>query len=288
MNHAVVHLNFEALLRPKPREPPKAKVVLEASQPQASQGPAPVQKCEEVVGTAAPAVSPVVWSQEELRQVAAERAAALSAQEPKAAGGASRSASREAPGRGSAGEVAPQAAPTAPQVAPKAESPLSLLVPSAEFRPGQRVFGISATLCDGVQRNALQMFEELTLLRASPLALFSTGHLMVARRAKPEERGWVHIRHLVADPCSERAYVVLMLAGNADGLVAFLERLVARLGGGIVSSELLRNFAAKLLADQEVTYQELLGGLHDKAQRNANGIRQPGDDYGIGGPLIGG
>jgi len=118
------------------------------------------------------------------------------------------------------------------------------------------------------------------VLRTSPFALFTTGGCAFVARGSGD-RGWVDVRHLVADPCGERTFVLLVSKGNADGLSAFLKRIVTRLGGGIVDSELLHKYVADLLAKQTTTYQELLEALHCKADRNAAGIRQPGDDYGM-------
>lgn len=177
---------------------------------------------------------------------------------------------------------------------PKSESPFEAAPRRpTDFYKGQRVFATCTEINGGHSSHQLtvQLFEDLTVLLASPLAVLSSGCILVCRTHRPGDRGWVDARHVVGDPRGERAFELLSSRGSVDDLCLFLERLVQRLGGDVVNHELFRQFAASLCARQGVTlpcsvaepisYQELLRALHDRGRRNAAGIRQPGDYYGV-------
>jgi len=185
---------------------------------------------------------------------------------------------------------------SAPTVGSVADSPLVIASPPDGFRSFQSVFCIRASAGgdseDGRHRLALEAFEELEVLTAAPLVILGTGSVHVRCAKLPKEAGWVSTQDLVGDPCDGRAFELLQEYKDAEGLSAFVDRIVERLGGCVVDAVLRRDYVDCLLGDAEpseviddqkrkASFQGLLADLHDRMKRNAGGIRMPGDYYGI-------
>jgi len=181
-----------------------------------------------------------------------------------------------------------------PELGPGCHSPLVVRNRAMEFSQGQRVYAIcsdSDDLQDGSQQTLkVSLLEELEVLQAVPLGVISTGYALVRRSGLPLEVGWVAASSLVADPCEEIAYQTMATKKEVDGICAFLQRAVERLGGEVVRYENLKAFARECCGhdrshrddqwqQQPRSYQGLLELLHQREERNRIGIRQPGDSY---------
>lgn len=182
----------------------------------------------------------------------------------------------------------------APLVASAVESPLVIASPPHGFRNLQRVFGIRGSAGgdagDGRRRLSLEAFEELEVLTAAPLVILGTGCAHVRCTKLPKDAGWVSTQDLVGDPCDKRAFELLKELQDGEGLSAFVDRVVERLGGCVVDITLRRAYVDRLFGvahasegahRPNVSFQGLLTDLHDRSTRNAGGIRMPGDYYGI-------
>jgi len=175
-----------------------------------------------------------------------------------------------------------------PDLAPRCHSPLFVQNLAMEFSQGQRVYAICSDSGDhfGSQPQILQvsLFEELEVLQAVPLGVLSTGYVLVRRSRPVLDIGWVAASSLVADPCEERAYQTMARKKDVDGLCAFLQRAVERLGGEVMRYDSLRAFAKECCCldrtyREPLSYQSLLELLHRREERDRIGVRQPGDSY---------
>merc|ERR1712098_816779 len=123
-----------------------------------------------------------------------------------------------------------------------------------------------------------------------------------------QEVGWVEAWNLVpGDPCDERVFSLLVgqlhppssatlaptpVPGAEDvnspkidtmnGLCSFITMTVERLGGEVADSARLHAWVTESLADppkppsSDVSYQALLGFLHDEKMREQAGLCMPG------------
>eukprot|EP00747_Dinoflagellata_sp_TGD_P195082 gnl/TRDRNA2_/TRDRNA2_63231_c0_seq1.p1 gnl/TRDRNA2_/TRDRNA2_63231_c0~~gnl/TRDRNA2_/TRDRNA2_63231_c0_seq1.p1 ORF type:complete len:438 (+),score=65.53 gnl/TRDRNA2_/TRDRNA2_63231_c0_seq1:1-1314(+) len=160
----------------------------------------------------------------------------------------------------------------------------------SDLRSNQRAFAVFSRSRSDASREcelAVQEFEELEVLTAAPLSIFGCDAVQVRRIGTSGELGWTQATNLVGDPCSDRCFQLLKAARDAGGMTRLIEHAVERLGGSVVDAELCLALARSFCGDDTaglqpaLSFQALVVALHDRARRNAAGIRMPGDYYGI-------
>merc|ERR1711971_1191638 len=129
------------------------------------------------------------------------------------------------------------------------------------------------------RNNSIERFTELKVLVTSPMCFLNFGAILVQECRTPFSTAWVDPDSLAHDPLDGKCFDELIGSKDAEGIRLFLRAVVLRLGGSVVDMERFDSLVTNILSQAE-TFQQLLRMLHLQKERNATGVRMPGDSYG--------